>query len=178
MHKLRLASSVLGLGLILAACSGGGAATSPTAAPTAAPPSAEPSAPASEAPASEAPVSASPAAAAGTVNLGDTSLGSILVDAEGMTLYIFTNDTGGTSSCYDDCASAWPPLLSTADPVAGEGVDATKLGTTERTDGAMQVTYAGMPLYTFASDTAAGDTTGQGVGTKWYVVDAAGTVIK
>jgi len=173
MHTVRLATSLLGFGLILAACGGGGATTSPSTAPTAAPPSVEASAPASEAPAS-----GSPAAAAGTVNLGETSLGSVLVDGEGMTLYVFTNDTGGTSSCYDDCASSWPPLLSTAEPAPGDGVDATKLGTTERTDGGTQVTYAGMPLYTFASDTAAGDTTGQGVGTKWYVIDATGTVIK
>src|SRR5215203_2265053 len=106
MHTVRLATSLLGFGLILAACGGGGAATSPSTAATAAPPSVEASAPASEAPAS-----GSPAAAAGTVNLGETSLGSVLVDGEGMTLYVFTNDTGGTSSCYDDCASSWPPLL-------------------------------------------------------------------
>ncbi len=105
----------------------------------------------------------------------DAALGPILTDAEGMTLYLFTKDEGGVSVCYDECAQRWPPLLVEGAPVAPEGLSG-ELGVTERTDGTWQVTYNGWPLYYFAADTAAGDTTGQGVGEVWYVVppDAAG----
>ena len=58
-----------------------------------------------------------------------------------MTLYLFTKDTPNTSNCYDKCATAWPPLLTTGTAVGKEGVDVSKLGTTKRTDGSMQVTY-------------------------------------
>jgi predicted lipoprotein with Yx(FWY)xxD motif len=121
-----------------------------------------------------------PAASLGgaTVSLGQNdTLGSFLVDAKGMTLYLFTKDTPNTTVCYDKCAVAWPPLLTTGDPVAGEGVDASKLGTTTRTDGSVQVTYNGWPLYYYEKDMAAGDVTGQDVGGVWYVVSAAGDMI-
>ena len=59
-------------------------------------------------------------------------LGQFLVDDKGMTLYLFTKDTPNTSNCYDKCATAWPPLLTTGTAMAGEGVDASKLGTTKR----------------------------------------------
>jgi predicted lipoprotein with Yx(FWY)xxD motif len=118
-----------------------------------------------------------PAAAAGatTVALGkNDQLGSFLVDDKGMTLYLFTKDTPNTSNCYDKCATAWPPLLTTGAPAAGEGVDASKLGTTNRTDGTVQITYNGWPLYYYAKDKTAGDVVGQDVGGVWYVVSAAG----
>ena len=118
----------------------------------------------------------SPPAEAATVQVADSDLGSILVDSAGMTLYLFEADTDGSSTCYDDCATAWPALVDDA-PVAGDGVDDALLGTTERDDGDVQVTYDGQPLYYFASDEAVGDTNGQGVGDVWYVVDAAGTAI-
>jgi predicted lipoprotein with Yx(FWY)xxD motif len=110
-----------------------------------------------------------------SVSLGkNDTLGSFLVDDKGMTLYLFTKDTPNTTVCYDKCATAWPPLLTTGNPVAGEGVDASKLGTTNRTDGTIQVTYNGWPLYYYEKDKAAGDVVGQDVGGVWYVVSAAG----
>jgi predicted lipoprotein with Yx(FWY)xxD motif len=110
------------------------------------------------------------------VNVGqNTALGSILVDSNGMTLYIFTKDTPNTSTCYGGCAKAWPPLLTTGAPTGGTGVTASMLGTTTRTDGTTQVTYNGWPLYYFDSDAAAGDTKGEGVATSWYVMTPAGT---
>lgn len=116
-----------------------------------------------------------PAASGATVSLGeDATLGSFLVDDKGMTLYLFTKDTPNTSNCYEKCAIAWPPLLTTGDPVAGEGVDASLLGTTTRTDGTTQVTYNGWPLYYYEKDKAPGDVTGQDVGGVWFVVSAAG----
>lgn len=130
---------------------------------------------ATEAPATQAATQA-PAAAAGTnVMLGkNDKLGSFLVDDKGMTLYLFTKDTPNTSNCYDKCATAWPPLLTTGAPVAGEGLDSSKLGTTTRKDGAIQVTYNGWPLYYYQKDKAPGDVIGQDVGNVWFVVSAAG----
>jgi predicted lipoprotein with Yx(FWY)xxD motif len=119
---------------------------------------------------------ATEAPAEGTVAVAESDLGEILVDSEGMTLYVFGSDTGGSSTCYDDCAASWPPLIDEA-PTAGEGADESLLGTTERDDGEMQVTYDGHPLYSFASDTAPGDTNGQGVGEVWYVVDTTGKAV-
>ncbi len=112
------------------------------------------------------------------VNLGKNAMqGSFLVDAKGMTLYLFTKDTTNTSNCYDKCAVAWPPLLTSGTPVAGNGVDASKFGTTMRKDGTTQVTYNGWPLYYFAKDKAPGDVNGQGVGSVWFVVSATGDKI-
>ena len=127
---------------------------------------------ATEAPAAtEAPTSS----AATTVSLGkNDKLGSFLVDDKGMTLYLFTKDTPNTSNCYDKCATAWPPLLTTGQPAAGEGVEASLLGTTQRTDGTIQVTYNGWPLYYYQKDKAPGDVTGQDVGDVWFVVSATG----
>ncbi|HSL11744.1 MAG TPA: hypothetical protein VLA82_10570 [Actinomycetota bacterium] len=115
-----------------------------------------------------------------TLEVSDSDLGEILVDADGMTAYVFFSDEqGGESTCYDDCETAWPPILVDGDePVAGDGVDDSLLGTTEREDGSTQVTYDGWPLYLFASDTAAGDTNGQGVGEVWYVVGPDGAPIE
>lgn len=157
-------SMVLGLGLaaVLAACSsGGGATTAPPAATTAAP----------------AATTAAPAADA-TIALAESSLGSIIVDAAGKSLYLFTPDSAGDPTCYDDCAATWPPLLATGAVVAGTGLDASKLTTVDRTDGTKQVKYGDWPLYYFAADAAAGDVKGQAIGEKWYVVDAAGAAIK
>ncbi len=175
MHStLRPLFLVIGLVALLAACSTPASTTSPSAAaPSVAAPS-EP--PASEAPASEAPPSA---AADATIDLATNALGEIIVDGAGKTLYGFTPDTAGESTCYDDCAAQWPPLLATdaAAISAGAGLDATKLTTVDRTDGTKQVKYGDWPLYFFAGDSAAGDTNGQGLGTKWYVIDAAGELV-
>jgi predicted lipoprotein with Yx(FWY)xxD motif len=98
-------------------------------------------------------------------------LGAILTDAQGKTLYLFTKDAENVSNCYDQCATAWPPLLVAEGekPTAGEGATGT-LETIERTDGTYQVAYNGMPLYYYAKDTEAGQATGQDVGGVWFVV--------
>ncbi len=103
--------------------------------------------------------------------------GTYLVDAEGHTLYIRATDEDGTSSCYDDCATNWPPALADGTPVAGNGLDGSLLGVTERDDGTSQLTYAGRPLYRFASDAASGDVTGQARGNVWFLVGADGNPI-
>lgn len=163
MRTRYLAVPLLGAAMLLAACGGG--AASPSAAP------------ATPAPATAAPASEAPAATGTGVALGDTSLGKVLVDGKGMTLYVFTPDDAGDSTCYDDCAKAWPALAGSS-ATAGDGLNATDFGTTTRKDGSTQITFMSWPLYTFAGDKAAGDVTGQGVGGKWYVLKADGTVVK
>jgi predicted lipoprotein with Yx(FWY)xxD motif len=127
-----------------------------------------------------APATASAAGMVATVDLHNSSLGSILVDSQGKTLYLFEADKNGKSTCSGPCATAWPPLLSSGAPQAAMGASASLLGTTARGDGGSQVTYAGHPLYYFVGDKAAGDVTGQGInqfGAKWYVVGKDGKKI-
>ncbi len=135
---------------------------------------------ATEAPATDAPTGV-PVTGAATVNVAEVgTFGQALVDAEGRSLYLFTNDTqnSGTSSCTGDCLVEWPPLFTDGEPAAGEGVDAAMLGTITLPDGTMQVTYNGWPLYYFHEDTAAGDTNGQGLGGVWFLVTPAGEMIE
>jgi predicted lipoprotein with Yx(FWY)xxD motif len=123
-----------------------------------------------------APAAAGASSSGGAVvNVGQNStLGSFLVDSKGMTLYLFTKDKPNTSNCYGGCATAWPPLLTTGAPTGGTGVTASMLGTTTRTDGTIQVTYNGWPLYYWAKDKVAGDTTGENVQGVWFVITPAG----
>lgn len=110
-----------------------------------------------------------------TVGLGESdTLGSYLVGPNGMTLYSFTPDPLNTSVCYNRCAEAWPPLIvDSADGLtAAEGIPGT-LGTTERDDGTLQVTYNGIPLYYWFQDSEVGDTTGNRVGRNWWIVPPA-----
>lgn len=107
--------------------------------------------------------------------------GDILVDADSRVLYVFTADTEGTSGCTEQCAEAWPPLLTEGEPTAGKGVNGEVLGITEREDGSTQVTYNGYPLYTFAQDANPGEANGQGVeafGGEWYVISVDGEPVE
>ena len=97
------------------------------------------------------------------------SLGNILVDGQGMTLYVFTNDTPGNSTCTGQCAANWPPLLATAVPDAPAEVK-PHLGLAKRPDGSTQLAYRGRPLYHWFQDKAPGDATGDGVNLVWFVV--------
>lgn len=117
---------------------------------------------------------------ADTVRTARTGLGQILVDGKGRTLYLFERDNATNSTCYGACASAWPPATATAAPRAGTGASAASLGTVYRSDGTNQLSYSGHPLYYYAGDAKAGDTTGQGLlqfGAKWYVLDPNGVKI-
>ena len=121
------------------------------------------------------------AAAAGTtVTIANSPLGRILVDSKGRTLYDFPPDAHGTSTCYGACAALWPPLTTIGKPHAGRGVAASLLGTTKRTDGKLEVTYGGHPLYYYVADSKRGETTGQGLnqfGAPWWVISPAGKEI-
>jgi predicted lipoprotein with Yx(FWY)xxD motif len=120
----------------------------------------------------------SPSTSAGaTVATRKTDLGTILVNSSGRTLYLFEKDKGDKSTCSGACASAWPPLTTTAKPKPANGAVAAKLGTSMRGDGTKEVTYNGHPLYTYAGDAAPGDTTGQALdqfGAEWYVLSPQG----
>lgn len=124
---------------------------------------------------------ASPAATGQKIAVANNpKYGNILVDDKGITVYLFVKDTSTASTCYTQCASFWPPVLTTGAPQAGTGADASLLGTSARTDGKTEVTYAGHPLYYFLQDKTAGDTKGQGVngfGALWWVLTPAGAAI-
>lgn len=112
-----------------------------------------------------------------TVQLGGTDdFGDVLVGPDDLTLYMFDPDEQGESTCYDDCADNWPPLIDD-DPVAGDGVDAA-LTTFEREDGEVQVASNGWPLYYWVADEEPGDVDGQGVNDVWWVLDASGEPIR
>jgi predicted lipoprotein with Yx(FWY)xxD motif len=103
--------------------------------------------------------------------------GMVIVDSKGFTLYDFHKDKGGKSSCYGHCALAWPPLLTEGAPQPGNGASMSKLGTTKRTDGTTQVTYAGHPLYTFVGDEKPGEANGNDTsafGAQWYALKGNG----
>jgi predicted lipoprotein with Yx(FWY)xxD motif len=134
--------------------------------------------PEAEEPAAEEPAAEEPDADGAVVAVASTDLGEVLVDGDGMTLYMFEPDAQGAPTCYDECAEAWPPLLTDGDPAAGDGADSGLLGTAERDDGDTQVTYDGWPLYRWAADSAPGDTTGQGVNDVWWVLAPDGSPVR
>jgi len=123
-------------------------------------------------------VKAGAAAGPAEVNTATTSLGVVLVGANGMTLYMYDPDAGGTPTCYDACAKAWPPLVTAGAPTAAGQAEANLLTTAPRTDGTIQVVYNKWPLYYWQKDTKPGDVTGQAVGGKWWVLGPDGTPIK
>src|SRR5262245_35029867 len=141
----------------LATVAGGAGASGPSAPPT----------PATTAGAQHARI--------GAANEGE--LGTILVDSNGRTLYLFRGDSGSKSTCSGACASLWPPLRAIDKPTVSGRASASLIGSTTRSDGDRQVTYNGHPLYLYAGDETAGDTRGQGLtdfGASWYVLSPAG----
>ena len=111
-----------------------------------------------------------PTAPAGkTVKLvNNDTFGEILTDAEGLSLYFFSDDTKDNSACLDGCLNAWP-LFYSEDLVVDSGLDINDFDTITRTDGAKQTTYKGWPLYYYVSDVNAGDTLGDNVGEEWFI---------
>ena len=104
-------------------------------------------------------------------------LGDVLVGPAGRTLYTFGKDKPGVSNCYNQCEINWPPLLSDVAPQANAGVSSGMLGTTTRSDGKVQVTYGGSPLYYWAGDMAPGEWNGQGIGKVWWMMAPGGTKV-
>ena len=110
------------------------------------------------------------------VAVASSGLGRILTDGRGHTLYLFAKDKHGRSSCSGKCAAFWPPLLASGKPRATAGAKTSLVGTTRRTDGRLQVTYNGHPLYTFVKDVRRGQANGEAVdafGARWYALSGA-----
>jgi predicted lipoprotein with Yx(FWY)xxD motif len=167
-RPLRLAALALASALVLAACGGSNTSntsntsSTTTTSSTASTPSSSPR----------------PASVVGTTT---SSLGTFLVDAKGRALYLWDADHGSKSTCNGECATDWPPLTTTGTPKASGKAKTSLLGTTKRSDGSREVTYAGHPLYYYAGDTGPGQTTGQGsdgFGAPWWVVTPAGKAIQ
>jgi predicted lipoprotein with Yx(FWY)xxD motif len=164
-RPLRLAALALASALVLAACGGSNTSNTSnttTTSSTASTPSSSPR----------------PASVVGTTT---SSLGTFLVDAKGRALYLWDADHGSKSTCNGECATDWPPLTTTGTPKASGKAKTSLLGTTKRSDGSREVTYAGHPLYYYAGDTGPGQTTGQGsdgFGAPWWVVTPAGKAIQ
>ena len=125
--------------------------------------------------------SPSPTPVTTTVKLSamtNAKLGQILTDGN-KTVYLFMGDTDKDSTCYSYCVQFWPPVLTAGPPLAGAGAKGSLVGTTARTDGTTQVTYAGHPLYYFYLDSA-GEANGQGIdgfGGLWWAVSPSGKAI-
>lgn len=112
-----------------------------------------------------------------------TGLGTILVNSQGQTLYMFVPDKQSKVTCVGACASVWPPAALTTGQtaVASGGAKSSLLGSDKNPSGGEVVTYNKWPLYTYVADTAAGTATGQAVnlnGGLWYVMSPSGAVIK
>ena len=112
-----------------------------------------------------------------------SGLGPVLVNSQGRTLYVFAPDKHARVTCVSACAVVWPPvkLAAGAKPLAGAQVKQTLLGSDPDPAGGKVVTYAGWPLYTYVTDTAAGSARGQSLnlnGGLWYVIAPSGTVIR
>lgn len=159
--------------LALAACSDDSSVTGSTGSPS---PTVEPS----ESPAAS-PTETPSSGGSTEVESDNSALGLILTDGSGNTLYAFMPDDQGPSTCYDDCAASWPAFLAEGElEVSGndeDPTDAKLLGTTERDDGGLPVTYNDWPLYHFGGDEAPGDTNGQGASDVWYVMSPDGEMI-
>jgi predicted lipoprotein with Yx(FWY)xxD motif len=112
-----------------------------------------PPVPSPERPSGEQSRSPSARPAEGTTIAAATSdFGTVLFDATGQAIYLFDLEATDEPRCYGACAQAWPPVLTDGDPMAGQRVDESLLGTTRREDGTTQVTYAGHPLYFYAHE--------------------------
>lgn len=104
-----------------------------------------------------------------------SSLGTIVVDAQGKTVYVFDKDTAnsGKSACAGACLTAWPPVPAPDTTPTATGVAGT-VGSIATASGTRQLTLNGLPLYYYKDDSAGGDVHGQGVGGIWWVVGADG----
>jgi predicted lipoprotein with Yx(FWY)xxD motif len=144
--------------VVLAACGSSGSKTKTTATTTAS-------------------TTATTAAASGAaINTAQTGLGTVLVNAQGRTLYHRTNESATNIVCTGQCASTWPPVTvpSGQKPQAGAGVTGN-LTVVNRPDGTQQAAINGQPLYMYSGDSKAGDTNGQGIGGIWFALTASGS---
>jgi predicted lipoprotein with Yx(FWY)xxD motif len=156
MRKLLTAAGLATAVLAVAACASSSSSSSTTAS-------------------SSAPAAGATSSSSGTTLMERTIGGNqVLTNSAGLTLYWFAPDTSTTSKCTGSCATYWPPVKGPA--TAGSGVTGT-LGVITRSDGTMQATYDGHPLYTYAGDSAPGQANGNGKnlsGGLWYEMTVSG----
>jgi predicted lipoprotein with Yx(FWY)xxD motif len=114
------------------------------------------------------------------LKLIQSGYGRILADGHGRALYLFTADHGKGSNCSGDCATAWPPYLVKQAPAAVSGAKPGLVGTTRRSDGRLQATYAGHPVYHYVGDRSPGQVNCQAAlefGGYWYVMRGKGKAV-
>lgn len=115
-------------------------------------------------------------ASSSQVKTASTSIGTVLVNSAGHTIYWFARDTAKTSNCSGACATYWPPVKGPVTAAAGTSLPDT-FGTITRSDGTVQATYDGHPLYTYVGDSAAGQAAGNGKnlsGGLWWAMTPTG----
>jgi predicted lipoprotein with Yx(FWY)xxD motif len=115
-----------------------------------------------------------------TVTIKSSAYGRILFDGRGFVVYGFTRDARGRSRCIGACAKRWPPYIVSSRPKAGTGVSQSRLRTIKRSDGSLQATYAGRPLYYYISDKKPGQILCQNIsefGGIWRVVRPSGKLV-
>jgi predicted lipoprotein with Yx(FWY)xxD motif len=120
-------------------------------------------------------------ASGAVLGVASTSLGDVLVDGQGLTVYMLTADSSKHSSCSSDCLEYWPVVAAPSSGAPSVSDISAALGVTKSTSGESMLTANGWPLYTFANDQAPGDVNGQGMqsfGGTWYVLSPAGEPIK
>ena len=124
--------------------------------------------------------SAAPKQRGSKLKVIDSDYGRILADGRGRALYLFTSDRGRGSSCSGDCATAWPPYIVKSKPTAVAGAKPGLVGTTRRSDGKLQATYAGHPVYYYEGDRSPGEVNCQAAvefGGYWYVLRSNGKAV-
>jgi predicted lipoprotein with Yx(FWY)xxD motif len=155
----------------LAACGSSGSSTGASGGSSSSAPAA-----AASSPATSSGTAAKASTSASGITTAKTSKGTVLVTAQGFTIYQFAIDTSTMSKCYGECATFWPPV--TGKPTMASGTNLTgTFGTIKRTNGTLQATYNGRPLYLFSGDKAAGQVNGNGVNTSgglWYAETPSG----
>ena len=110
------------------------------------------------------------------IKTASTSIGAVLTNSQGRTLYWFAPDTATKSKCNGSCATFWPPVTGPVSAASGVSLPG-KFGTITRSDGTMQATYDGHPLYTYSGDSGPGKTSGNGInssGGLWHAVTPSG----
>jgi predicted lipoprotein with Yx(FWY)xxD motif len=112
------------------------------------------------------------------VQVEQSGLGPILTDQNGRTLYAFTHDKDGTSSCTGQCVATWPALAGRQTATAGAGIDSSLLSQTTQAEGTVQATYNNWPLYYYVGDSGPGDVDGQKVDGEWFVLRPDGTLVR
>lgn len=128
---------------------------------------------------SPTPTSPPTAPGAPVLKLGPTTMGEVVVDAGGMTVYVYDNDEvgSGSSSCTGPCLESWSPVTTVTENPKVEGLEEVVIDTIPAEDGTHQITVNGRPVYRYQDDVEVGDAYGQAVGAVWWALDKTGNAI-